>query len=128
MFDVNLSNGVRKIFPARLVTFGTMSDILYECLVWVSLSFICLPHFVVVPSGTFPCTSFVSLASLCLSFLVFNILISCGKIFYMTVVLLLECSHAEVPNIIPPHKMESERRFCKPTASVDHIFSISLSD
>ena len=61
-----------------------------------------LPDFVVVLSGTFPRTSFVSLAILRLGFLIFNVLVSDGKILHEAVVLLLKSSHAKVRDIVPP--------------------------
>ena len=66
-----------------------MGDLLNEYSVWVPLSSIRLPDFVVVLSGTFPRTFFVSLAILRLAFLVFKALVNDGKILYEAVVLLL---------------------------------------
>ena len=94
LLDVLLQWSEENIFK-NVFTFRAMCDILSEDSLWIPLSSICLPGFVVVLSGAFPWTSFVSLAILCLTFLVFNVLVGVGKILQEAIVLLLKCSHAQ---------------------------------
>ena len=68
--------------------------------VWISLSSIGFPHFGVVRSRPFPGASFVTLAILCLTPFLFDVLFVDGEIFYVTIILLLECSHSEVIYIV----------------------------
>lgn len=69
-----------------------MADINYKGSIWIPLSSIGFPYFVVLLSRPFPGASFVTLAVLCLTLFAFDVLFVDGEIFHLTIMLIFECS------------------------------------